>query len=152
MDVYPGKADLQDFVNWVSQHVVGHASTEGQGEAPSRTSHGTDRLLPMQRYPDYSECLGKASDLSFPPHHQLFHAGFFCSGSNPNPGYLQWPRSVLPLHLPNIHHIPLQLFQPTASKHTLPGIPYVLLGTGQKLLAQAGLDTLETVRSSLTSD
>lgn len=28
MDVYPGKADLQDFVNWVSQHVVGHASTE----------------------------------------------------------------------------------------------------------------------------
>lgn len=127
MDVCPGKAEPQDFVKWVPQHMVGHVNAEGGRErhlpGPVVTLTG---FLPMQRYPDYSECLCEVSALS----------PSLLPTSSPTQAFSvqvltkPWLRPVMamaspPLAPPNFHHIPSQLLQPIASKHTLPRNPFV---------------------------
>lgn len=105
----------------------------------------------MQGYPDYSECLCKPSALS----PSLLPASSPMQAASP-----QVPTQTLaqihdshgqssPCTSPtSIISLPSSC-NPLQASTPSPAIPCVLLGTGQKLLALAGLDTLETVCSSL---
>lgn len=107
--------------------MVGRASTErGRERHPPGPVVALTGFLPMQRYPDYSECLCKASALS----------PSLLTTSSPMQAFSAqvltkpWlrPMMAIPFHLPSFHHIPPQLLQPTASKYTLPRNPLCFPG------------------------
>lgn len=152
VDVCPGKAELHNFVMWVSQHVVGHASAERVRERhPSGPVMALTGFPSMQRYPDYSECLCKPSALS--PFLLITRSPMQTSSAQVLTQTLAQTRdshgqSSLCISPTSITSLPSSC-NPLQASTPFPGIPWVLLGTGQKLLAQAALDTLETVCSSL---
>lgn len=135
---------------WVSQHVVGHASAErGRERHPSGPVMALTGFPPMERYPDYSGCLCKPSALS--PFLLITRSPMQTSSAQVLTQTLAQTRdshgqSSLCISPTSITSLPSSC-NPLQASTPFPGIPWVLLGTGQKLLAQAALDTLETVCS-----